>query len=228
MNTTVNDSYNQDKIDELVRQALGNLNGHSRILIAVGGGPGSGKSTVARAVSGALIDRGISSVVVGMDGFHLTRKELLQMPDPELAFKRRGAPFTFNANGFVEFVQEIRQSCDVEVEMRLNIYGPSFDHKVKDPEPNGISISPGIQVVIIEGLYTLIDEKPWDKVQHLVDLKWFVEVDPEEATTRVAHRHVAAGIESTLDLALARVAANDLLNLQYVVQHKVSNIDAVL
>jgi len=36
-----------------------------------------------------------------MDGFHLTKKQLSEMPDPVEAFKRRGAPFTFDGNGML-------------------------------------------------------------------------------------------------------------------------------
>lgn len=57
-----------------------------------------------------------------MDGFHLYKHELQQMSDPVEAFKRRGAPFTFNPAALALVLQHIRTHGYANV--------PSFDHKV--------------------------------------------------------------------------------------------------
>lgn len=106
-------------------------------------------------MSDNLNQNNVESMVVDMDGFQLSREQLSRMPDPAFAFKRRGAPFTFVAEGFVAFVQALKESCKFST--RTSIKGPSFDHKRKDPEPNGIYVGIGVKVVIIEGLYTLLD-----------------------------------------------------------------------
>lgn len=41
---------------------------------------------------------------------------------------------------------------------------PSFDHAVKDPVLDDISISSRTRVVIVEGNYTLLDRKPWNQI----------------------------------------------------------------
>ncbi len=41
-------------------------------------------------------------------GFHLTRKELDNLPNPKEAHQRRGADWTFDADQFVAAVREIR------------------------------------------------------------------------------------------------------------------------
>jgi pantothenate kinase len=43
-----------------------------------------------------------------MDGFHLTKAQLELTPDPAYAFARRGAPFTFDAQGLVDTLSRLK------------------------------------------------------------------------------------------------------------------------
>lgn len=72
------------------------------------------------------------------------------MEDPAEAHKRRGAPFTFWAEGLIDLIKKIRQqeqlaleSLDRECEEEddVTVYAPSFDHAVKDPIEKDIRIS---------------------------------------------------------------------------------------
>lgn len=108
------------------------------------------------------------------------------------------------------------------------MYAPSFDHAVQDPVENDIVVSSQNRIVIIEGNYTLLDQKPWSKIPDLCDerlvrltafnniqlinSRWFVDVAPEVVRDRLAARHVAAGIESTYDAAVQRAETNDIPN----------------
>ncbi|KAF3343478.1 60S ribosomal protein L15 [Verticillium dahliae VDG2] len=144
-----------------------------RVLIALAGVPGSGKSTVATTLLEDLNRHGIRHVaVLPMDGFHYSRHVLSSFNDPALAFRRRGAPFTFDATGFLEIVKKLKQmpvtGCG---EHAMIIGAPSFDHAEMDPVPNSISLSSEARLVIIEGNYTLLNEAPWDQIADLVDDK---------------------------------------------------------
>ncbi|RXG47332.1 hypothetical protein VDGE_30822 [Verticillium dahliae] len=144
-----------------------------RVLIALAGVPGSGKSTVATALLEDLNRHGIRHVaVLPMDGFHYSRHVLSSFNDPALAFRRRGAPFTFDATGFLEIVKKLKlmpvTGCG---EHAMIIRAPSFDHAEMDPVPNSISLSSEARLVIIEGNYTLLHEAPWDQIADLVDDK---------------------------------------------------------
>jgi pantothenate kinase len=69
-----------------------------RHIIGLSGVPGAGKTTMASTWNEAvkkLLGPEIF-VVLGMDGFHLSKVELRALPDPDEAFARRGAPWTFN------------------------------------------------------------------------------------------------------------------------------------
>ncbi|KAJ4374720.1 hypothetical protein N0V83_001795 [Neocucurbitaria cava] len=185
-----------------------------RILIALAGVPGSGKTTVSQALLAELSIRHIHDVaVVPMDGFHYSKAVLSTFPDPELAFRRRGAPFTFDAEAFVALVKAIKKMPVTSLdESEQFLYAPSFDHAVKDPVPAAIPISSHNRLIIIEGNYTLLDQKPWKEIVTLCEEKWFVDVEKDLVKTRLAQRHLLAGIETSALAAMKRAEENDLPN----------------
>lgn len=149
----------------------------TRVLIAIAGLPGSGKTTVASLLVRKLNERhhgewrlkhtnspGTApydpdiAYYVPLDGYHLTRAQLAVMPDPEEAAYRRGAPFTFDGEKYFNLVKQLRERILAE---STTIYAPSFDHAVKDPVENDISIPPTARIVVFEGLYVALDQKPW-------------------------------------------------------------------
>ncbi|TVY33292.1 putative uridine kinase [Lachnellula subtilissima] len=182
-----------------------------RIVVALAGPPGSGKSTIAAKVVQRLNATSTVpfAVIVPMDGFHLPRSTLDALPNKLEAYARRGASWTFDEKGVLKLINVLSKS---RFETSDIIIAPTFDHAAKDPVDDGITITPAITFVLLEGNYLLLDEEPWNQVQGLVDDTWFVDVDPELARTRIAKRHIEAGIETTWDAAVRRAESNDLLN----------------
>ncbi|CAA9959675.1 hypothetical protein CFE70_003129 [Pyrenophora teres f. teres 0-1] len=195
----------------LVRQAS---NPSQRMLVALAGVPGSGKSTVSDALLTELAKRAVQDVVVvPMDGFHYTREILSAFKDPELAFKRRGAPFTFDAEGCVKLVKLLKSTPVIlGGEDDFCIVAPSFDHALKDPVQEGIRISARTRLVIVEGNYTLLKQSPWDQIAEVCDERWFVDAPLEKVRVRLAQRHLAAAIETSMPAAIARAEENDIPN----------------
>jgi pantothenate kinase len=194
----------------------------TRFFVAIAGIPGSGKTTTAEAVVHHLNQpRASRASLLSMDGFHLSRAALDELPDPKAAHARRGAPWTFDVSRFVAFVHQLRVWAD-EMPLALPysdtwaatdvIRAPSFDHQSKDPVENGLSISPDTSIIIIEGNYLLLDDPGWRELAELVDYRVFVDADPLEARGRLAQRHLRAGIEKTLEDGYRRVDSNDFLN----------------
>ncbi|KAH7121759.1 phosphoribulokinase/uridine kinase [Dactylonectria estremocensis] len=207
----------RERIDHLLRQQK-LYHPEKRILIALAGVPGSGKSTICAALLQALREHGIDDVsVLPMDGFHHTRATLSSFSDPDLAFQKRGAPFTFDAMALLRHVVTVKQlpvtECD---EPEIVHTAPSFDHAVGDPVLDAISISSRCRIVILEGNYVLLNEKPWNKIAELADDRWFVDVVPEVARERIVQRHIQAGIEKTRDAATLRADNNDMPNGEYI------------
>ncbi|KAK8135169.1 nicotinamide riboside kinase [Apiospora sp. TS-2023a] len=204
----------QGRLDRLLEQQKSD--GRGRILVALAGVPGSGKTTVSSALLASLARNGRSRedvVVVPMDGFHHTKATLSGFSDPDMAFRRRGAPFTFDADGLLNLIASLKAGPLTGPDSEELVFtAPSFDHAVQDPVADDIRISSRSKVVIIEGNYTLLNERPWSKIAELVDERWFVDVPPEVAKERLILRHLAAGIETSREAAAHRAEENDLPN----------------
>lgn len=92
--------------------------------------------------------------------------------DPENAFRRRGAPFTFDAEAFIDLVRALKMApVTASREPEQPVYAPSFDHAMQDPVENDIAISSRNRIVIVEGNYTLLNQKPWNEITSLCDEK---------------------------------------------------------
>ena len=191
--------------------ALADGCGRRPAVVGLAGAPGSGKSTAATAVCRLVNDALGPGVAVRlpMDGFHLRRSELEAFPDPAEAFRRRGAPWTFDAAAFVEAVRMLGGGAP-----RRELSFPGFDHGVGDPVPGAIRVSPGTRVVLLEGNYLLLQEPPWAEVRGLLDEAWFLDCGEEEAMARVARRHQTVG--RSREEAWERVESNDRLNARLI------------
>jgi len=149
------------------------------------------------------------AVAVGLDGWHHSRAELDAFPvcytltpalqrradipnaqDPIEARRRRGAAFTFDALSYVSFVRALRSNPVLP-----SVPFPLFSHAVKDPTPSPSPILPNHQIVIIEGLYTLLDIDPWSEATKELDVKIWVECERSIARERLIQRHLESGIE---------------------------------
>ncbi|KAI1205149.1 phosphoribulokinase/uridine kinase [Annulohypoxylon truncatum] len=239
-----------DQVSRLVDKAWGKfqqLGEGQRLLIAVAGIPGSGKTTLSQIVTKALNARHSAlhphapapAAFVPMDGFHLTRAQLSAMPDPERAHARRGAEFTFDGAAFLALVQAVRTASSAQqrpasssetpstVVLEKTVYAPSFDHAVKDPVENDIAILPCHRIVVFEGNYVCLDKEPWRSAAALMDERWFVDVDFGTARGRLVRRHVKAGIARDEEEARRRADENDLVNGEQIVRERVG-VDEVV
>ncbi|GAW25260.1 putative kinase-related protein [Rosellinia necatrix] len=196
-----------------------------RFMIAIGGIPGSGKTTLSKRVTRELNarharlhpeDAGPIAAFVPMDGYHLTRAQLSAMPDPAAALARRGAEFTFDGAAFLALVRALRRPVGGET-----VLAPSFDHAVGDPRPGDIAVRPGHRAVVLEGNYVALDAGPWREAAALFDERWFVDVDFAVARRRLVARHVAAGLARDAREAARRADENDLVNGRLIVENRV-------
>lgn len=172
-----------------------------RLLIAISGIPGSGKTTLATTVTTRL--NALSSALHGktathpiasyipMDGYHFTRAQLSAMPDPEAAHARRGAAFTFDSSSLRSLITQLRAPLTPSTP---TYFAPSFDHAIKDPVENDIPIAPTSRILVFEGNYLSLGKGEWKEIAELMDELWFVEVEEEVAGSRLVPRHVKAGI----------------------------------
>jgi len=156
-----------------------------RRLLGLVGPPGAGKSTLAAALHAAVPDR---SQVVPMDGFHLANVELARLGRRA----RKGAPDTFDADGFAALLRRLRQQRPDEIADNI-VYAPEFRRELEEPIANAIPVLASTPLLIVEGNYLLLDEGPWAPVAALLDEVWYVDVDDALRLQRLIARHERFG-----------------------------------
>ena len=159
---------------------------NKRIVVAVCGVPGSGKTTTAGRMQSEInniLGEGFC-MALPMDGYHITKEKLRKMRNPEEAIRRRGAHWTFDAEAFYAKLTEVKTS-------KTDVSFPSFDHSVGDPDPTGTTIPASAQIIIVEGNYLLFkDIDRWERVCSQFDKSIFLRCDQTVATERLIARHM--------------------------------------
>lgn len=164
--------------------------GFQRMILGIVGPPGSGKSTVARRVRELLP---VESVVVPMDGFHLSKAQIANTPVEQ----RRGAIDSFDAGGYLSLIRRLATN-DEDV-----VYAPSFRRGLEEPIGSDIAVPRSARVVIAEGNYLLVDDEPWSNLRELFAETWFVDTPDDERLRRLIERHVKFGMQRERAVAWA-------------------------
>ena len=186
-----------------------------RFLVAIAGPPASGKSTLAEALNDYLNGiEDLRSVVVPMDGFHLDNDRL-----DELGLRhRKGAPETFDFEGFAHLLRRLRTSDQP-------IYYPTFDRSLDKAIAGQGVVNPDDQVVLVEGNYLLLDEKPWSQIKPLFDHSVFLNTPMDVLETRLIQRWLDHDHSS--EEAKARALSNDLPNATRVCARSVKTDQSI-
>jgi len=168
--------------DQLVERAAALTRAGTRRLLGITGAPGAGKSTLGAALLGALGD---GAALVGMDGFHFANVELRRLQRAD----RKGAPDTFDVDGYVALLARLRTPPAVPV------YGPVFDRALEEPIGSAVPVLPATPLVLTEGNYLLLDDHGWADVRGCLDEVWYLDVPPEVREQRLLRRRLSYGHE---------------------------------
>lgn len=190
-----------DDVEVLFRRADGMARPGTRSILGIAGPPGSGKSTLAEAVVAELGDR---AILVPMDGFHLSNSQLSRLGRS----RRKGAPDTFDAAGYVALLRRLSANDDDTV------FAPEFRREQEEAIAGAIAIPRSTPLVVTEGNYLLINEPPWGAVRGLLSECWYVDIDPTIRVDRLIRRHVYYG--RTWEDAEAWVHDSDEVNARRV------------
>lgn len=177
----------------------------ARVMVAIAGPPATGKSTFAAHLSDALTQSDIRNAIVPMDGFHLDNVLLDQMG----LRHRKGAPQTFDAQGFVALLSRIKTA-------NAPVCVPVFDREA-DLSRNAARVVPTeVQVVLAEGNYLLLDLAPWDQLATIFDHTIMLCAPMDVLRMRLLKRWRDHGFVQ--DAACRKAEENDLPNAQYVLE----------
>lgn len=200
------------KIDDNAREIAGltlkRLAGAKgrRVMIAIAGAPGSGKSTIAEHVVDVLnAGESVSAALFPMDGFHYDDAVLEEM-------KRRpfkGAIDTFDAHGLRHMLERLKANEDDKVAV------PVFDRAIEIARAGGRLIPQSVDIIVCEGNYLLASQSPWDRLKQIFDLTVFVDVDEDDLRARLRDRWRSFRLGE--DEINRKVEENDLPNGRFII-----------
>ncbi|UZN02208.1 nucleoside/nucleotide kinase family protein [Cellulomonas sp. S1-8] len=167
--------------DALVARVQSLLATGGRSVLGIAGPPGAGKSTLAAQVAAAFGD---ACVVVPMDGFHLAQAELERLGRAD----RKGAPDTFDADGYVALLRRLRAPEPGRV-----VYAPVYRRDLRNPVAGAVAVPGDVPLVVTEGNYLLLDAHGFAPVVGLLDEAWFVAPDDDVRLARLVARHETFG-----------------------------------
>ncbi|NLS01641.1 nucleoside triphosphate hydrolase [Rhizobium sp. P38BS-XIX] len=191
-------------IEQLI-DLLGTIPAGERRIIGIAGPPGSGKSTLATQIESALNARAAGyAAVFPMDGFHFDDRVLI----PRGLRPRKGAPETFDVDGFGFMLERLRSNASEEIAV------PVFDRDIEIARAGASMIPRAVRAILVEGNYLLLDRGPWMALNF--DMTIALDVSRETLRSRLVDRWVRHG--KSKDEIVAQVDSNDMINVDLVLQ----------
>ena len=192
-----------DTVDSLVREVLTRQaqSPDRRLLVAIAGAPGSGKSTIADAAADRINQHapGVAAVLP-MDGYHYDDHLLDRLGRRA----RKGAPDTCDVDGFRHMLIRLKDNVDQEVAV------PVFDREIEIARAGARLICAEAKIILCEGNYLLLRRPSWDRLKPIFDFSVFVKVEEDELRRRLIARWQGYGL--TAAEITAKVEENDLPN----------------
>lgn len=192
-------------IDGLASLLLERTKGGGRVIAALAGAPGSGKSTVAERLCDALNARQAGmAAVLPMDGYHYDDLHLV----PAGLRPRKGAPDTFDVGGFFHTLKRLRARDEAFVAV------PVFDRDIEIARAGARMIPADVPIILAEGNYLLLQQEPWARLRPLFDVAVLVDVPEAVLRERLLARW--RHYDLTVEEIAWKLEGNDLPNGRFV------------
>ena len=143
------------------------------LIIGIAGGTGSGKTTVVRKIVDTLPANTVA--VIPQDSYYHDQSDLPLEVRKKTNFDH---PDAFEWPLLAHQIEELRQGRAIEQ--------PTYSYLTCTRLPETVHVEPH-DVIIVEGIMALYDKK----LRDLMDLKIFVDAEPDERLLRVIERDIA-------------------------------------
>ncbi|MBO9100843.1 MULTISPECIES: nucleoside/nucleotide kinase family protein [unclassified Rhizobium] len=188
--------------DDLIGH-LAHVREGDRHIVAIAGPPGSGKSTLAETLESGLNAKMAGyAAIFQMDGFHYDDLVLV----PRGLRPRKGAPETFDVDGFAHMLGRLRSNAEREIAV------PVFDRSLEIARAGARVIPQSVRLLIVEGNYLLLDRDGWNSLGFNTTV--MLEVPRETVRQRLIERWIQHA-KSAEQIAL-QVDSNDMINVDLV------------
>jgi pantothenate kinase len=181
--------------------------GPERLMVAIAGPPGAGKSGFAEALAHTLnTDAAETAAVIPMDGFHYDDGVL----EARGLRSRKGSPATFDVGGLRHLLLRLRARDEAEVAV------PVFDRHLEIARAGARIVASEVRIMLVEGNYLLLNQEPWRQLAALFDLTVMLRASRSTLEHRLIQRWLAHGFGE--DEARAKVLSNDMPNVDLVLE----------
>ncbi len=160
------------------------------IIVGIAGGSGAGKTTVARTIAERFSKENVN--YLSQDWYY---KDLSDIPQEELEKKNLDHPGAFDNELLLTHLKSLKEGQCIEV--------PSYDFNTHARIEKTMNMQPRA-VLILEGILILAIEK----VRSIIDLKIFVDADPDIRLIRRLERDIkerGSSFDETIERYLSTV-----------------------
>lgn len=180
----------------------------NRVVVFLAAPPGAGKSTLSLFIESCCED----IQALSLDGFHYPQSYLdthtIEINHQEVLMKKvKGRAETFDTEAFKKCLESINgDAC----------WWPIYDRNLHDVVVHQIHVVKPI--VLIEGNWLLLDEKPWNEFIKYADFTMFIYANSEILKQRLIARKMKGGL--TYEEALHFYESSDVFNCARVLKNR--------
>ena len=184
---------------------LASMIGEARVIVAIAGPPGVGKSTFSKLVYDRLNAESPGYCAeLPMDGFHFDDVYLEQMGWRN----RKGAPHTFDVGGLHHLLSRLKADQEEQVAI------PIFDREIEIARAGAAIIDTEARIILVEGNYLLLDEAPWSALAENIDISIMLNVPRAVIRQRLERRW--RHFDYTSQQIDQKINENDMMNVTTV------------
>ena len=182
-----------------------------RLVFAIAGPPGSGKSTFVEHLREGLnaASPGVADILA-MDGYHYDDAILIARGDRP----RKGAPHTFDVDGLAAMLDRLAKDDGRPIAV------PVFDRDLEIARAGARIVEPTARIILVEGNYLLLDDPAWAPLRTRFDVTIMLTVPEPVLVERLDTRWTGYGLEG--DAMTAKMDGNDLPNMRLVLERSVA------